>query len=56
MDASKHHLKTKAFRQHLTFLFHPPPAVDVYERIRGSDGVKVAVGQVADDAEMEGEG
>jgi hypothetical protein len=47
----------QACHQHLTLFFHPPPAVDVYERPWGSDRLEVGrVGKVTDDAMMEGRG
>jgi hypothetical protein len=35
----------QACHQHLTLFFHPPPAVDIYERPRGSDWVEVGHGE-----------
>jgi hypothetical protein len=44
----REHITTSAQKQacyqHLTFFFCPPPVVDVYERLRGSDRVKVGHG------------
>jgi hypothetical protein len=35
----------QACHQHLTLFFHPPPAVDIYERPQGSDWVEVDRGE-----------
>ena len=37
--------QNKACHQHLTFFFRPPLAVNVYERLRGSDWVEVGRGE-----------
>jgi hypothetical protein len=45
----REHIKTSAQKQachhHLTFFFRPPLAVDVYERLRGSDRAEVGRGE-----------
>jgi hypothetical protein len=48
--------QNKACHQHLTLFFHPPPAVDIYERSRGSDGVDVGCGSSGGRCHDGGEG
>jgi hypothetical protein len=46
----------QACQQHLTLFFCPPPAVDVYERLRGSDRMKVGHGEGGGQCHDGGEG
>jgi hypothetical protein len=45
VNKSKYHPKTSLPSTYLTLFFHPPPAVDIYERPRGSDWVEVGRGE-----------